>query len=568
MSNYVDEGQNAFEAAITYIQKIIDLYPQNSQFLLLTNDFAPYSNSPKSKNEIEELITEINLTGISRTIEEIMLRINTLSTMGRTNDVYWLSDFQKSTVGELSQLTSDTTFNNFILPLIYNNALNVYVDSLYLSNPFLIHSEKNKLNVVLRNDSDDYIEDLLIKLSINNIQTANGSLSIDPYSTALITFDLNMKLDKFNFGSVSFEDFPVTFDNDFYFTLTLSDKIFIAELKDTDSTTVIEKVFGNQNLFNFQSYNISNIDYNDLLKSDLIILNELDNLEITISNILNDFLNQKGDVIFIPSAQFDVSSFLSISGPIKSIPDSIRTTISIDNLDLNNPFFTDIFEDHENTFNMPSAKPVINIQRSNESIMKLKDGSDFLSYQQLKNRLYVLASPLRSDYTDFYTHAIFVPIMYRIAMLSKKEFNRIYYTLDESVIKVTTDSINSESIIKLKSKDKEIVPGARIAGSDLILDIPKFELNPAHYNIEIENVIKGSIAFNPDKSESLLEQHTIENLRDLSSENSYVKLFNIKGFDNFDKEIKEKYLGIPLWRITLILTLIFLLIEIILIRFL
>jgi hypothetical protein len=158
--------------------------------------------------------------------------------------------------------------------------------------------------------------------------------------------------------------------------------------------------------------------------------------------------------------------------------------------------------------------------------------------------------------------------MYRTAMLSKKEFDRIYYTLDESVIKVTADSITSESIIKLRSDNKEIVPEARITGSELILDIPKFELNPAHYSIEIGNVHKGTIAFNPDKSESLLEQHTIENLNELSNENSYVKLFNTKGFDNFDKEIKAKYLGIQLWRIALILALIFLLIEILLIRFL
>jgi hypothetical protein len=568
MSNYVDEDQSAFEAAISYIEKIIDIYPQNSEFLLLTNDFAPYSNTPKSKNEIEELITEINLTGISRSIEEILLRIKNQATTGITNDVYWLTDFQKSTAGELVKLTNDTTFNNFLMPLSFSTALNVYVDSLYLSNPFLIHSEKNKLNVVLRNDSDEYIEDLLIKLSINDIQSANGSLSIDPYSAALITFDLNMKLDKFNYGSISFEDFPVTFDNEFYFALTLSDRIFITELKDSDSTTVIEKVFGNQSLFNFQSYISSNIDYNDLLKSDLIILNELDNLEVTISNILSDFNNKKGDLLLIPSSDFNVSSFLSVTGPVEIIPDSLRTTMVIDNLDLNNPFFTDIFEDRENQFNMPSAKPAINISGTNESIMKFKDGRDFLSYQQKNNRLYFLASPFRIEYTDFYTHAIYVPIMYRIAMLSKKEFNRIYYTLDESVIKVTTDSINTESIIKLKSMDKEIVPETRIAGNELILDIPKFELNPAHYDIEIENVTKGTIAFNPDKSESLLEQYTIENLRESSSENSYVKLFNTKGFDNFDKEIKEKYLGIPLWRITLILALIFLLIEILLIRFL
>jgi hypothetical protein len=155
-----------------------------------------------------------------------------------------------------------------------------------------------------------------------------------------------------------------------------------------------------------------------------------------------------------------------------------------------------------------------------------------------------------------------------MAMLSKKEFDRLYYILDQSIISITADSINSESVIKLKKHDQEIIPGARVAGNNLVLDIPKFELSPGHYNIDIENIQKGTIAFNPGKSESMLLQHSIENLSEITKENSYVKLFNTKGFNNFDKEIKEKYLGIPLWRVALVLTLIFLFIEILLIRFL
>lgn len=180
----------------------------------------------------------------------------------------------------------------------------------------------------------------------------------------------------------------------------------------------------------------------------------------------------------------------------------------------------------------------------------------------------MLASPLKLDHTNYSAHAIFVPIMYRMAMLSKKEFDPLYYTLDQSIISITADSINSESIIKLKKQDQEIIPGARVAGNKLLLDIPKFELSPGHYNIILENTQKGTIAFNPGKSESMLLQHPIEKLSEITKENSYVKLFNTKGFDNFDKEIKEKYLGIPLWRVALILALIFLFIEILLIRFL
>jgi hypothetical protein len=360
----------------------------------------------------------------------------------------------------------------------------------------------------------------------------------------------------------------VTFDNDFYFTLVLSDRISIIELKDTDSTTVIQKVFGNQQLFNFQSYNSNNINYNDVLKADLVVLNELDDLEPTIRNVLLDYLTKKGDLFVVPSPDINLSSFMSLLGKTIVIPDSLQTTQPLDHIDLNNPFFSEIFEDNENQFDMPSAKAVINITGANNTIMKFRDERNFLSYLQSENRVYVLACPLRPDYTDFQSHAIFVPIMYRVAMLSKKTFNRMYYSLDESIIKITADSINNESIVKLRNQDKEIVPETRIVGNELILDIPKFELTPSHYNIEVENLHKGILAFNPSKSESRLEQYTFENLNEVCSENSYVKLFNTKGFDIFDKEIKEKYLGIPLWRISLILALIFLLVEILLIRFL
>lgn len=568
MSNYVDEDLTAFEAAMFFIEQIIKVYPQNAQFLLLTNDFAPISNTPKSKNEIEELITEINMTGITRTTGEVFQRIKNNNTTDSSGDIFWLSDFQVSTAGDVSLFAQDTSYNTFIIPMTYNTSSNVYIDSLYLSNPLLIQSEKNKLNVILRNDGGDYIEDLLIRLSINDIQTANGSLNLDPYSKAEITFDLSSGLDKYNYGSLSFEDFPVTFDNDFNFALTLSDRISVIEIKNNDTTTVIERVFGNQGIFDFRSYLSSNIDYNDLLKSDLIVLNELEELDVTISNVLSEFLVKNGDLLFIPAPKFNISSFNQLIGPIESIPDSMWAEQLLNNLDLNNPFFADIFEGNENQFNMPSAKPVINIKEANESLIKFKDGRDFLSFTQFNNRLYMLASPLKLAHTNYSVHAIFVPIMYRMAMLSKKEFDPLYYTLDQSIISITADSINSESIIKLKKQDQEIIPGARVAGNKLLLDIPKFELSPGHYNIILENTQKGTIAFNPGKSESMLLQHPIEKLSEITKENSYVKLFNTKGFDNFDKEIKEKYLGIPLWRVALILALIFLFIEILLIRFL
>lgn len=568
MSNEVTQDLSAFEASLDHIKAIINAYPQNSKFLLITNDFAPFSNTYKIKNEILEIITEIDLTGISRNMNEVMFRIKNTEGVSFSDNIYWLSDFQKSTAGDYSTFLNDTTYNKFLIPLYFEITANVYFDSLYLSNPFLIQSERNQLNVSLRNDGDQEIEDLMIKLFINDVQLANGSVNINPFSTSQISFDIRSGLDQFNYGRISFEDFPVVFDNDFFFSLTLSDRISIIEINDLDSSTVIEKVYGNNKVFNYRSYHYSNIDFNDLKNANIIILNEVGALDKVLYTALSQFNEEIGDLMIIPSNEIDLDSYGTFSNTLTMIPDSVQVQNSLSALDLANPFFTDIFESTDSRFNMPFAKAVLDISLMDENIIKIKDGLNYLSSRNRRNKLYVLASPLDDDYSNFQNHAVFVPVMYRIAMLSKKEFSKIYYGLNDPVISVMIDSVNRESIVKLRSGEKEIIPVSRWSGNELIMEIPKFEMDPGNYHIVSGNQEKGILAFNQDKNESLLEQLNQETLENLINENSYVKLFNTKGINNFENEIKEQYIGTPLWRYMLILALFFLLAEILFIRFL
>jgi len=568
MSNYVDENLTGFEAAIAYLQSIMELYPENTNILLITNDFAPFSNAPKSKNELKELITEISLSGIPRSIEDIKNRINQSSVVSSGSDIFWISDFQRSTAGSLESLGNDSIRNLFLIPLYFNTTSNVYVDSLYLINPFLIEGEKNELRLVLKNDGNQDIDDLLVRFYINDVQSANGSVDIGAHANGSISFDIGFQLDKYNRGRINFEDFPVTFDNDFYFTLDLADRIDVIELKTEDTTTVIERVYGNQGLFNFRSYLIANTDYNDLQNANLIILNGIKELEPSISGVLTQFLRNKGDILVIPDVLLDVSSYQALVQAIRIIPDTLQSDHELAAIDLNNPFFADIFESQTENFDMPAAQPVISILSASMDLLRFEDGASFLSYIENRNRLYLMASPLKIEYTDFPTHALFVPIMYRMAMLSKKEFNPLYYNLDQPVISLKIDSLKPEDLIKLSSENAEIIPGQRISGNEVFLDLPKHELKPGIYEIVRASGNKGFIAFNQEENESTLGQYSPEELKNISDENSGITLFNTAGIDNFDKEIKARYMGLKLWRFTLIIALIFLLAEILIIRFL
>ncbi|MBS0001404.1 MAG: BatA domain-containing protein, partial [Cyclobacteriaceae bacterium] len=568
MSNYVDENLTGFEAAISYIQSIMEMYPENTDIQFITNDFAPYSNVPKSKNEIRELITEISLSGISRSAEDIMDRIGQSPVSSGGIDIYWISDFQRSTAGSMEPLGNDTTRNLFLVPLFFNSTSNVYVDSLFLTNPFLIAGEKNELRLILRNDGNQEINDLLVRFYVNNVQTANGSVDIEPFGNGSISFDIGFQLEQHNRGRVNFEDFPVTFDNDFYFTLNLADRIDVIELKEEDGPTSIERVFGNETLFNFRSYQVGNTDYSDLQNANLIILNGIRELEPSISEVLAQFLQTRGDILLIPDENMDIGSYQAFGGSINNIPDSVRSRTGLSPADLDNPFFADIFESRSERFGMPSAVPVIRLVSSSMDLLEFDDGSKYLSYNEGINRLYQMASPLGPDFTDFSSHALFVPIMYRMAMLSKKEFKNLYYSLREPIVSMKIDSLNPDELIRLKKENTEIIPGQRISGNEVFLELPKHELNPGIYELSHGMENYGYIAFNQEEKESQLAQYSPEELRTLSDENSSITLFNTAGINNFDNEIQARYMGLNLWRYTLILALIFLLAEILIIRFL
>ncbi|HRW99949.1 MAG TPA: hypothetical protein P5280_10685, partial [Cyclobacteriaceae bacterium] len=68
MSAQVGEKTRALDAGNNFIREIVELFPADTRYKLITNDFAPFSNSYKTKTEILDLLTQLRLSAISRTV--------------------------------------------------------------------------------------------------------------------------------------------------------------------------------------------------------------------------------------------------------------------------------------------------------------------------------------------------------------------------------------------------------------------------------------------------------------------------------------------------------------------
>lgn len=569
MSNRTVSSATGLNQAIDYVTKVLDLYPTNTSYKLLTNDFAPFSNTLKSKDEIEELLTELKQSTISRTFPEAYTRLksHTLRQSEKSKDVFIISDFQRSTIGNADEWRLDTADQVFVSPISFDATKNIFVDSIYLSSPYLLANEKNQLNVILKNTGDEDASNLPVKLLINELQAASSVVSIPANGTKELNFEIGYNLEKINQCRISFEDYPVTFDNDFYFVLKLEQKINVMEINNGDTKSSVGTVYGNKQLFNYTSQRASNTDYSLIGQVDLVILNGLQQIDNSLSMALNRYVDEGGSLFVIPGNNPDVMTYLSFVPSVKEVKQD-TTMVSVSMPDLANPFYENIFENTDEEIEMPTAKTVFSWHGQQMDLLRLRNNLPFLSGFNQNGTIFILASPLEDRFTNFHRHALFVPVMYRMAAISKRTFEAPYYSINSPVIHLKIDSLNKKDIFKLTNQESELIPNQRINANELVLEMPKNSMNPGFYSLKRENEEKTVLAFNLDKSESYLAQMSMEEIKAGFSGDENVMLFAANDSDNFLNEVKKNKFGVPLWKYAIILSLIFLLAEVLLIRFL
>jgi hypothetical protein len=420
----------------------------------------------------------------------------------------------------------------------------------------------------VRNDGQEEVTQLNLKLTVNGIQTGTASVSIPPGAVTETDFDLTTGLTGLNRAVISFNDYPVSFDNEFFLALNFTDKISIIEIKSGNETTPVERVFGNRQVFDFRSYSVANFNYSLLTQADLVVVNGLDRIDAALNLSLQNYISASGTLLLIPGTNPDVPSLQQLSGNSLVSVLAVKTGLQdLDRPDFNNPFFENVFEERSISMAMPKAVPVFRWGADRSSILRFKNDEPFLSRFDRGGQLYLLATPLDQDFTDFHNHALFVPVMYRIAGSSRKNDARLYYTLKESFITLKLDSLVGEDPLKLVGA-QEIVPAQRVVNEQVFLEIPKFSITQGFYRVVASRDSVGLIAFNPDKAESLLAQFSGDDVKNQMGNAPNISIFEAGSAEAFSNEIKARYLGKPLWKYALMISLFFLLVEVLLIRFL
>ena len=84
----------------------------------------------------------------------------------------------------------------------------------------------------------------------------------------LNTLNFTSEKSEINNGLISVEDYPITYDNNLYFSFKTDEKINICQIYESENKN-ISKLFSSEEIFNYTIQNIDQVDYNILDKQDI-----------------------------------------------------------------------------------------------------------------------------------------------------------------------------------------------------------------------------------------------------------------------------------------------------------
>jgi hypothetical protein len=188
-----------------------------------------------------------------------------------------------------------------------------------------------------------------------------------------------------------------------------------------------------------------------------------------------------------------------------------------------------------------------------------------------KGRVYLFASPLDDKFTNFPRHPIFVPTLYRIALLSQP-YIPLFFNIDaDDAITVTADSLKRSEVYKIHKagSNYEIIPEMRVIGQEAMM-YPHNQIREAgNYYVTADHSILEGLSFNYNRIESDLKCLSADELeKDLNRARiKYFAVFQSKKTP-LTQQIHEMNQGTLLWKWFILLTLLFITGEIILVRLL
>ena len=568
----VGENGSLLNDAKTKAVEIINSYRPTDKFILITNNFNAGDQRLLNNEEAIDKIEEVAISSDSRQLSTIYSRnrdaINSAEIENKS--FYLLSDFQKSTA-DFAEIKADTLINSYIIPIKTSEISNLYIDSCWFNSPTHLLNQNEELNIRIKNNSGTDLENIPVKLFINNQNVVPASFTVSANDETIITLNYRNKTNGIQQGRVKLRDSPVITDDIFYFSYNISENINILGIGNDQNEVALSSIYNTDSVFNYSNYNVTQLDYSLIKKSNLVVLYNLKEINSGLSNALKSFIDNGGNLLVFPSNSINYDSyreFLSLLS-VNYFTEIDTSKNKVREINLTHPVYVNVFDGQpKGNLNLPIVSSHYLISKGTtafkNNILTLKDGNPFLTeYKVGKGKIYLSTVSLDKENSNFTNHALFVPTLYNIALLSQKNYPLFHIIGSNSTIDL--NRIEKDNVYHIKNQNIDIIPRVRNANNSTTVFVNSGIETADNYVLENDKT-KIGLAYNYNRSESeltYLSSTEIDEIINSSSINAqYIDLNN----GTIQTALSNLNIGKKYWKYCIILALLFLAVEIVLIK--
>ncbi len=561
--NRTNKQGSLLEGAKLKAIEVLNAYSESDDFHFLDNNFKGLSNRIVTKEQSKKEINQIANSSSHRELELIIKKqldgLNSSDAIKK--DLYIISDFNNYK-NDLSSLNIDSNIFVHLINIESDNKNNLFIDSCWFDSPILHLNKELTLNVKIKNDGKESLKNQSIKLFIDKQQIAISNFDINNETIVPISFIANKN--GWNTGQLKIEDYPITFDNNYFVSFQIKEEIKVASIHEFEINESLTKLFEGDDFFEYTSFRKNQIRYDQLQNYDLIVLDELNKLSSGLIQFLSSHVKKGASLLVFPSKEIDYNSYQQLSDNLGIDKyGNYNNGQEITKINFDHPVFSGVFEKKTTKLNLPKVKGYFEIGNSKSSIDAIMNYADkkavIKQFSCIKGKVYLSSIGLNESFSNLRKHALFIPLIYNISALTSGNQilshnigkNKIENTQNVPVQNTAMNNENLQFIPEIKNQQIWIYDQIKDAGI---------------YELKNNDSLYSKLAFNYDRKESSFKNFDFDNINKGLNKNAFVIFDNET--ENLTAKIENIKDGFSLWTICIIITIFLLAIETLLLKLL
>lgn len=525
------------------LQELLTKIPPKATINWFTNTS---SKKGASVQEVKKDFLKLGYTQKQLSAKQVLLKADGFFSKDETSDkrLIYISDFQKN---EAFPKVSDR-FKVDAVQLTSLLQQNIAIDSAYVvANKTGI----TQLKVAL---SAKELSKTTVSVSLYNKDILSSKIAVDftKQNKQNITFDIDAATG-FK-GSISLTDTGLSYDNSLYFSINTPAKLKVLSIN-TANADFLQRLFATQE-FEYTTQDANTLNYSLLAQQNCIILNELKNIDTSLSNALKEFSQNGGSVLIIPALDIDITSYNSLLSNLNlgSFERQLVQQKKISNIVFEHPLYSDVFEKRITNFQYPTINSFYTITSKAPTLLGFEDDKPFLL--GFKNN-YIATAAFNTQNSNFISSTLIVPTLYNIARQSL-ETPKLYYTIASSVSFGVAAKLTEDEILNIKDSIVNFIPLQKVKANKVIITTNAYPKSAGTFSINKADEFIESVSYNYNRDETSGIYGDVNNWNGVTPHQNITSLF--------DAILKENTIT-DFWKWFALLALVFLIAEMLVLKF-